>query len=126
MSTAPPSPQAPAANLLDPKAIRPITLPILISALANLLAGYLWFFASCFGIFLSAPMLVLAAFEIWTFVRAPQLQGEDLIRRATVLGLFELLVGVFNLVSLICGTVVLLGLGKVRARIGAAPRHDGS
>jgi hypothetical protein len=117
--------EPPAAELLDPKAIRPLTLPILASALANLLAGYLWFFASCFGIFLSAPMLVLAAFEIWTFVRAPQLRPDELIRRATVLGFFELLVGVFNLVSLVCGTIVLLNLGKVRSRIGgAAPTKD--
>lgn len=113
--TSSPSPLSSGAAL-GGRALRPLTVPILVSATANLLAGYLWFLASCFGPFISAPLLVLATFELWTAVRTPR-EPEDLRRRATTLGLLELLAGVFNLVSLVCGTLVLLNLGRVERNL---------
>jgi len=115
-------PPEPAGAGLDPRAIRPVTIPILISSLANLVAGAVWFFSSCFGFFVTAPLLVLATFELWTFARATQLRPQELTRRVTVLGICELVAGVFNLVSLICATVALLNLGKVGRRLGVTGR----
>jgi integral membrane sensor domain MASE1 len=118
-------PSETAGPVLDPRVIRPVTIPILVSSLANLIAGYLWFLASCLGIFVSAPLLVLAAFELWTFTRASRLGAEELRRRVTLLGLLELVAGVFNLVSLVCATVALLSLDKVERRLRGLEPSDG-
>lgn len=98
--------------------LRPVTVPILVSALANLVGGYLWLFlSSCLAIFLTAPMLVLCAFELIYFARAPQMAGRDLDRRGTALGVFEVILGIFNGVSFVCGILVLLNLMKLRDRL---------
>lgn len=98
--------------------LRPVTVPILVSALANLVGGYLWLFlSSCLAIFLTAPMLVLCAFELIFFARAPQMAGRDLDRRGTALGVFEVILGIFNGVSFVCGILVLLNLMKLRDRL---------
>ncbi len=102
-----------AAELRD--ALRPLTVPVLVSALANLVAGYLWFFfTACFGVFLTAPMLVLCAFEFLYFAQAPRMSREDLVRRTTALGAFEVILGVFNGVSFLCGIIVLVNVNRIR------------
>lgn len=99
--------------------LRPVTLPILISAIANLVAGYLWLvLSSCFAVFLTAPMLVLCAFEFIYFARAPQMTARDIDRRGTTLGVFEIILGIFNGVSFVCGILVLLNTMKLRERLG--------
>jgi hypothetical protein len=44
--------------------------------------------------------------------------GRDLDRRGTVLGVFEIILGIFNGVSFVCGILVLLNLMKLRERLG--------
>lgn len=95
--------------------LRPLTAPVLVSALANLVAGYLWF-TVCFGVFLTAPMLVLCAFEFIYFAQASRMPHSDLVRRTTALGIFEILIGVFNGVSLVCGILVLIQLNRFQDR----------
>ena len=78
-ASVPPPPAGPSG--LTAVDLRPITLPILISAIANLVGGYLWLIlSSCFAVFLTAPMLVLCAFEFIFFARAPQMSARDLDR----------------------------------------------
>lgn len=114
---APPPPPAGSSGL-SAADLRPVTVPILVSALANLIGGYLWLFlSSCLAIFLTAPMLVLCAFELIFFARAPQMTARDFDRRGTVLGVFEIILGIFNGVSFVCGILVLLNLMKLRERL---------
>ena len=116
-ASVPPPPAGPSG--LTAVDLRPITLPILISAIANLVGGYLWLIlSSCFAVFLTAPMLVLCAFEFIFFARAPQMSARDLDRRATTLGVFEIILGIFNGVSFVCGILVLLHVMKLRGRVG--------
>jgi hypothetical protein len=117
----PPPPAGPPAGPsgLSAAELRPVTVPILISAIANLVAGYLWLIlSSCLAVFLTAPMLVLCAFEFIFFARAPQMAARDIDRRGTALGVFEIILGVFNGASFICGIVVLLNTMKLRERLG--------
>jgi hypothetical protein len=126
---APPSPSgdAPPPGAPIPRAgpsgltaaeLRPVVVPILVSAIANLVGGYLWLIlSSCLAVFLTAPMLVLCAFEFIFFARAPQMTARDLDRRGTALGVFEIILGIFNGVSFVCGILVLLNILKVRERL---------
>ena len=114
MSELPPLPGAPVPVPVAAR-LRPVTIPVLVSALANVVAGYLWFSGSCLGIFVTAPMLVLGAFEFIYFAQAPKMPPADLQRRTAALGIFEIILGIFNGVSLACGIVVLINLNRVRA-----------
>jgi hypothetical protein len=115
----PTGPQTPVLEDTPDRAVRSLRAAVLTSAIANLVAGYLGFFGTCFGVVIFAPMVVLAAFELLLFLQAPSMATSALERRARVIGVFEILLGVFNLVSLLCGVVTLLEVGKLRERAGS-------
>ena len=103
-----------ASPAVDPE-LRTVTVPILVSAIANLVGGYLWF-TTCLGIVLTAPMFALCVFEFYYFAKAPQMSRAELDRRGSAIGIFELIVGLFNGVSLVCGILTLIALGKLKTR----------
>jgi len=101
----------PPAGGADPT---PIRVAVLVSAIFNLLSAIAWAF-TCFGLVLSVPLVVLAVFEILLFSRlggsGPYAPLRGRVRLIGVLEICTILAG--NLVSLICGIIVLAFLDKL-------------
>jgi hypothetical protein len=86
-----------------------LTLPIVVSAGWNLVTAAGWaFFVPCFGLFIAVPYVALAYFEIVTFTRAPAMSPRELHKRCGVLGAFQILLGLTNVVPVICGVLLLV------------------
>lgn len=117
LTEAPNHDATPAGPALGGVSLKPVTVPVLVSAVANLIGGYAWL-TTCFGIVLTAPMLVLCVFELIYFATAAQMTRGQLMGRGRAIGICEIVVGVFNLVSLVCGVVVLVHLGRMRPAAG--------
>lgn len=92
-----------------------VKVPILISAISNIVVGLLWagVFLPCFGLIFTIPMFILCIFEFVLWSQADSLSGRKLGGKACTLGIFELIVGLANLPTMICGIIVLINSGKV-------------
>ena len=89
-----------------------VKIPLLISAIANIVVGLLWA-SSCFGIVLTVPMAILCIFEFKLWSQADSLPLREFGRRAKTLGIFEIIAGLANTPTLICGIIVLINAGKL-------------
>jgi hypothetical protein len=58
-------------------------------------------------------MIVLCVFEFTLWARADSLSAHELANQAKILGFCEILVGLVNLPTFICGIIVLINAGKV-------------
>ena len=114
---APVEPTSPSLNM--------VTVPILISGIGNILFSYLWLY-TCIGVIFTVPMVVLCIFEFILYTQAKNISTDDLSRRATTLGIFEILVGLFNLVSLVCGILVLVHAPKLKEQLPQYPAPQSS
>ena len=95
-----------------------ISVPILISAIANLVLGIVWI-STCFGAVLGVPMLVLSIFEFIHYSKSDELSSAKFASKAETLGILEVIEGLcLNLVSLVCGILVLIHVGKYRKQTG--------
>jgi transcription elongation factor Elf1 len=90
---------------------RGLYVPVLISAIGNLVVGLLWAATGC-GIVLAIPMFVLSIFEFVFYSEADRLAPIDLAGKAGTIGIFEILCGLFNIVSFVCGIILLINKGK--------------
>lgn len=109
MSQTPPTQPGPVPS--DPSAVR---AALLVSAIFNILTALGWAW-TCVGIVLSVPLVILAIFEILHFSALGKPPYGPKRSRAQLLGILEIctiLAG--NLVSMICGIIVLAMLDKVR------------
>ena len=97
-----------------------VKLAVLVSAVANLVVGGLWG-TTCFGLVLTGPMVVLSVFEVLLWFRADALPDQKLADRAWTLALFEVVLGVFNTPTLVCGIVALVYSGRLRDRADRGP-----
>lgn len=92
-----------------------VTTPVLISAIGNILVA-LFYFGTCFLFFIGIPLVILCIFEFIfygsRFDRAP----EELASKARTLGIIEIVAGFFNLISLVCGIIVLVNAGSLERR----------
>ncbi len=95
-----------------------IKVPVLISAISNIVVGLIWA-ATVLGIIFTIPMVILCIFELTLWSQADSLSLGQLRRRAKTLGIFEIIVGFVNIIALICGIIVLINSGKL------ADRYDG-
>lgn len=93
-----------------------IRIPMLISAIGNIIVGLVWL-TTCFGIILTVPMVLLCIFEFLLYARADDLPENELASKAQVMGILEIVVGLFNLISLVCGILVLIHANKLRSRM---------
>lgn len=84
-----------------------VPICVLISGLANILFGLAWTLMLC-GAVLGIPMVVLAVFEFIYFAQANSKPTDDAANQARILGVLEIISGLFNGVSLICGILVLI------------------
>jgi hypothetical protein len=92
-----------------------LTVPIVVSAVWNLLTAATWaFLVPCLGFIVAAPYCVLAAFEIATFQRCRTMSPRELYDRCGWLGGFQILLGVFNLAPVVCGVLLLAYRDRLR------------
>lgn len=61
-------------------------------------------------------MFILCVFEFWLYGESDRLPPHKLASRAGTLGIFEIICGLFNLVSFVCGIIVLINIGKYKRR----------
>ena len=84
-----------------------IKVCVLISGIWNIVVGLFWISTLC-GVFVGVPQIVLAVFEIVYFTQADNKPLPDSLAHARLLGAFEILSGLFNGVSFVCGIVTLV------------------
>ena len=92
-----------------------VVVPILISAIANVVLGLAWLgvtFGCAFPV--SIALWVLCIFEFMLYARADRLPPAQLAAKAHTLGILEIIAGLFNLVSLVCGIIVLINASKLK------------
>jgi hypothetical protein len=97
---------------------------VLISAIANIVVGWFWITSIC-GIPLGIGMLVLCIFEFLYYANAGGMSSDRLVQNAGRLAVFEIVFGVFNWISLVCGILLMIHKGKYRAenRQAGSPPH---
>ena len=101
-----------------------LTIPIVVSAVWNLLTAGGWiFFLPCIGLAVAVPYLVLACIEFATFRRAPTMTPRELYDRCGWLGICQIIVGLTNLLSIVCGILLLAYRDRLR---GYQPAGDAS
>jgi hypothetical protein len=89
-----------------------IKVPVLISAISNIVVGLIWA-ATCIGIVFTIPMVILCIFEFALWSKADSLSSGQLAGRAKTMGIFEIIVGLANTPTLICGIIVLINSVKL-------------
>ena len=94
-----------------------VRIPMLISAIANIIVGLLWAL-SIVGIVLAIPMWVLCVFEFRAYGRLdrPPTKRTEVDHLRT-LAIFEIAVGVFNTVALVCGIISLVNHSSIRRQV---------
>lgn len=99
-----------------------LTTPVLISAIGNIAVGLFWFSTIC-GMPLGLAMFVLCIFEFRYYSNSDRLTAEEMVQRAGTLAICEICCGLFNLVSLVCGILLLINKGKY-VRSLDEPQYD--
>lgn len=92
-----------------------LSVPLLISAISNILVGLFWL-ATLLGVVLAIPMFILCVFEFVLFSRIGNEPVVRSARSAKTLAIFEIVVGLFNLPTMICGIVLLINASSVASR----------
>jgi hypothetical protein len=96
-----------------------IKIPLLISAISNVILAIVWT-STCGGVIFAVPMVILCVFEFILYSKADRIHPEELAANAQVIGIFEIIVGLFNWISLTCGIIVLIQVSKLRSRLANA------
>lgn len=92
-----------------------LTIPIVVSAAWNVLtAGWWVFFIPCFGLLVAVPYLALAFIEFSTFRRAPTMSPRDLYDRCGWLGICQIILGLTNILPMVCGILLLAYRDRLR------------
>lgn len=84
-----------------------IPICILVSGIANIVIGCLWI-CTILGVVIGVPQLILGLFEIVYFCQSSNVSTQQAIAKARILGVLEIVSGLANLVSLICGIMVVV------------------
>lgn len=100
----------------DPRGM--LTTPVLISAIGNVAVGIFWV-NTCIGIPLGIAMFILCIFEFMFYSDSDRLSPQQLLKKVGTLAIWEIVCGLFNLVSLICGILLLINKGKYERAINA-------
>lgn len=91
-----------------------VGVPMLISAIINLMMGLVWAL-TCIGIILTIPLIILGIFEI--IVASQILARKERVTRgkATAIGICEIIAGLLSLslIPTVCGIIVLCNQSKL-------------
>jgi hypothetical protein len=90
-----------------------IKVCVLVSAIGNIAAGALWA-STCIGIVLTVPMIALCVFEFILYAKLDDLSDKELADKSHMMAIGEIIVGLFNLVSLVCGIIGLINSNKLK------------
>ncbi len=96
-----------------------IKTPLLISAIANIVLALVWLTIFCFPV--SAGLVVLCIFEFRLYSQADTLRTDDFIEQAKKLAIFEIVGGLFNTPTLICGVLILVNAPAAKRQYGIPP-----
>lgn len=108
----PASPRLVPSNVRGSQRAGSLIIPVLISAIGNVLIGFAWA-STCFGIVFAIPMWILCVFEFHLYANADNIPPQRLASKMNTLGILEIVVGLCNLVSLICGILTLINASKL-------------
>jgi len=86
---------------------------LLISAISNIVVGVIWL-ATLIGVIFTIPMIILCVFEFKLWSDAEDMPLHELVRRASSLYIFEIIVGLANLPTLVCGIILGIRTSKLK------------
>lgn len=91
-----------------------ITIPLLISAVSNILFGFAWLY-TCVGVVIAIPMFILSAKEFQLYGRIGTRPIQENAASIDNLANWQIALGIFlNIPTLICGIVLKANAGKIR------------
>jgi len=98
-----------------PASFSGVTTPLLISAISNLVIGVVLL---CYvvGIF----FLTLCYFEFRLYAKSDGYRPHAFAGHARTIGVFEIVVGLFNWFAFVCGILVVINAGKIERRADRA------
>src|SRR5262245_29446670 len=88
-----------------------VWVPILISAIGNVAVGLLWV-STVVCLPVGIGMIALCVFEFLFYSKVDTLHPREVLSKANSLAILEIVAGLFNLISLVCGIIVLINIGK--------------
>lgn len=96
-----------------------VRIPVLISAIFNVLLAIAWLFGTlfffCCGAIVAVPLIVLAVYEFSFYNESLRLPSQEVARKAHTLGIWEIVLGVLsgNIPVLVCGIITVVNAGKL-------------
>lgn len=94
---------------------RSSAVSILVSAISNIIMALVWI-GTCFGIPLGVVCIALCVLEFVFYSKRDRLNRKSFREETFWIGLFEIIVGLFNTVALICGIITLINRPPERPR----------
>ncbi len=86
-----------------------VTAPIIVSSCWNAVTAVGWMvLVPCFGFVIALPYVLLAIYEFSTFQRAESMPPHELHERCGVLAVLQILLGLTNVVPVVCGVLLLV------------------
>ena len=102
-----------AGRLFNPAEVNLVRVPMLISAICNVVFGLFWAI-TLIGIPIAIALWILCVFEFQTWAR---LDGSrppaTLKRRVVTVAIIQIIVGLVNWITLVCGILALVGSGRL-------------
>jgi len=97
-----------------------VTVPLLVSAIGNIVVSLIWI-STCFLSFLAIPLIILCIFEFVLYSQAGRIPLNRFASKAKTLGIFEVIAGLLNTITLVCGIIVLVNSSRIQE--DAAPTY---
>ncbi len=88
-----------------------LKIPLIVSGVFNAVVGIAWAF-TCIGLVATIPMCILAYHEIQLFQKADKISLTEFAAETKALTIYQIVVGVFNTPTLICGIILMVQAGK--------------
>lgn len=90
-----------------------VMTPLQVSAIANLVVGGLYVLSLC-GSFIGAGLVILGFYELKLHKEARRHSPAVFLEKASQLAIFEILAGLFNIISLPCGIINMIQTSKLK------------
>ncbi len=100
--------------VVDESTRRAISTQMLVAGVANLAFGLLYV-STVIGAVIGVPMFALGLCELLNHSKIDSLDADQLKSKASLYGTLDIIAGLFNLVSLICGILTVAKSGNVKA-----------
>lgn len=89
-----------------------IKTALLISAISNIVVGLIWL-CTIIGVVLTVPMVILCICEFGLRSKADDLPLGELGEKAKTMAIFEIVIGLFNTPTFVCGILTVINSGKL-------------